>query len=111
MKIRALLICALCLAASAQSAPHGVTLSWSWTGTGTPTYNVYRATATGAEVKPALATGLTATTFTDSTAAINTKYFYTVTATVGGVESSPSPEVAAQIVVPTAPINPSTTVF
>ena len=97
--------------ATGQTVPHGVTLSWTWTGTGTPTYNVYRATATGAEAKPALVTGLTTLSYTDSTAAINTKYFYTVTATVGGVESGPSTEVSAQISVPGAPTNPGTAIF
>jgi fibronectin type 3 domain-containing protein len=95
----------------AQTIPHGVNLSWSWTGTGTPTYSVYRATVSGAEAKPALATGITPLTYTDSTAVVGTKYYYTVTATVGGVESTPSTEVSAQITVPSTPQNPSTTVF
>src|SRR5215469_8171010 len=90
----------LCLPTFGQTIQHGVILNWTWSGTGTVTYSVYRATVSGAEAKPALVTGLTTTTYTDSSASINVKYYYTVTATVGGVESSPSnQEVAAQIVV------------
>ena len=96
--------------ASAQTVQHGITLSWSWTGTGTVTYSVYRATTPGAEAKPPLATGV-ALTYTDQTVAVGTKYCYTITATVGGVESAASTEVCAQVVVPNTPTNPSATIF
>ncbi len=96
--------------AHAQVIQHGVTIAWTWTGTGSPTYNVYRATASGAEAAPALASGIAALTYNDATAAIGTKYYYTVTATVGGVESGPSSEVSAQIVLPNAPANPNAAV-
>jgi fibronectin type 3 domain-containing protein len=107
----ALALLALTIMASGQQIQHGVILSWSWSGTGTPTYSVYRATVSGGEAKPALATGITPMTYNDSTAAWNTKYFYTVTATVGGVESAPSMEVSALITVPNSPTSPGTTVY
>jgi fibronectin type 3 domain-containing protein len=94
----------------AQNVAHGVTLTWSWTGNGTPTFNVYRSTASGKEIQPALVTGVTTPTFNDGTAAINTTYYYTVTSVVGGIESAPSTEVSAQIVPPGAPTNPATAV-
>jgi hypothetical protein len=100
----------LCSFAFPQNITHGVTLTWSWTGTGTPTYSVYRATVAGGEAQPPVASGLTTTTWVDSTAVVGTKYYYTATATVGGVESGPSSEVSALITVPNSPTNPSTTV-
>jgi fibronectin type 3 domain-containing protein len=114
------LLIALCIAfliqpiansAAAQTIQHGVNVSWSWSGTGTATYNVYRSTTSGAEAKPPIVSGITITTYNDSTAIIGTKYYYTVTATVGGVESVPSAEVSAQIVLPNPPTNPQTAVY
>jgi fibronectin type 3 domain-containing protein len=94
-----------------QVIPTGVILTWQWAGTGTPTYSVYRSTVSGGETQPPLASGLTAMTYTDTTAVVGTKYYYTFTATVGGVQSDPSPEVAAQITMPTPPTNPATAVY
>lgn len=106
----ALLVLVLAASALAQSAaPHGVRLAC--TGSAGATFNVYRATATGAEAKPPLATNLSSCAYDDTSAVIGTKYFYTMTQTVGGVESGPSQEVSAQIVLPTAPTNASATVF
>ena len=93
-----------------QAATHGVTLSWGNPNTGTTTFNVYRSLTSGGEIAPPLATGLTVLTYADNTAVVGTKYFYTVTATVGGVESAPSLEVSAQIVLPNAPTNPAATI-
>jgi len=95
----------------AQQIPHGVILTWMWSGTGTPTYSVYRATAAGKETQPPLAKGLTSATYTDTSAVVGQQYFFTVTATVGGVESAPSPEVSAQITVPSSPSSPGTAVY
>lgn len=97
--------------AHGQVIPTGVILTWQWAGTGTPTYSVYRATVSGGETQPPLASGLAAMTYTDTTAVVGTKYYYTFTATVGGVQSDPSPEVAAQITMPTPPTNPATAVY
>jgi fibronectin type 3 domain-containing protein len=95
----------------AQVISHGVILTWSWTGIGTPTYNIYRATTSGGEVKPPLLTGITTSPCNDATAVSGTKYYYTITAVVGGVESAPSSEVSALVVVPNSPTNPSTAVY
>jgi len=103
-------VIALAVAAFGQQIQHGVICSWTWSGTGTPTFSVYRATVSGGEKSP-IATGITTLSYTDTSAAINTKYFYTYTATVGGVESGPSSEVSAQITVPLSPTNPATSVF
>jgi hypothetical protein len=78
--------------ASAQTA-HSVILTWTDTlnpATGT-TYNVKRATGlcTGTPTFTTLATALTTKTFTDTTVTPG-NYCYEVTATVNGVESSPS---------------------
>lgn len=111
MKKVVIAILFLAVLASAQQIPHGVVCSWTWTGKGTPTFSVYRSTVSGGEAKPALVTGLTAPTFTDTTALVNTQYWYTYSATVGGVESAPSSEVSALISVPPAPQSPQTAVF
>lgn len=95
----------------AQQIPHGVLLACKWAGSGTPTFSIYRSTVQGGEAKPALSSGLTSCAFTDSTAVVGTQYFYTMTATVGGVESNPSNEVVAQITVPPSPTSPSTSVY
>ena len=108
---RIAVILLLATMAFGQQIPHGVILSWSWTGTGTPSYNVYRATVSGGETKPPLASGINPMTYTDATAVVNTQYWYTVTAVVGGVESAPSKEVGALITVPNAPTNPATSVY
>lgn len=111
MKRIILALLLLAAAATAQQIPHGVLLSCKWSGTGTPTFSVYRSTASGGEAKPALASGLSSCAFTDSSAVVGTQYFYTVTATVGGVESAPSTEVSAQITVPPGPTSPATSVY
>ena len=111
MKLCILLILLLATLASAQQIPHCVILSCKWSGTGTTSISVYRSTASGGEAKPALTTGLASCAFTDSTAVVGTQYFYTMTATVGGVESAPSTEVSAQITVPPSPTSPATTVY
>jgi hypothetical protein len=93
-------------AAAAQTIQHGVLLTCtSVSGT---TYSFYRATVSGAEAQPPLASALPTCQYDDLTAVIGTKYYYTVTGTVGGVQSRPSLEVSAQIPVPPdAPLNPA----
>lgn len=72
---------------------HSVTLTWadSLNPATVTTYNVKRATGlcTGTPVFTTIATAVTAKTYTDSTVTPG-NYCYEVTATVGGVESSPS---------------------
>ena len=109
MKRLATILLLLTLNSSGQTITHGITLTC--TGVAGATFNIYRTTTSGAEAKPALATGLATCSYTDPTAVVGTKYFYTATQTVGGVESAPSTEVSAQIVPPAAPTNPQTSVF
>jgi hypothetical protein len=89
--------------ASAPSTPTGLTatagsnsVSLSWTApSGTVTgYNIYRGTSAGSEVKLASPSG-TGTTYTDSTAANGTTYYYEVTAINGSAEGAKSNEVSA----------------
>jgi len=103
----------------AQTISHGIGLSWTYANTAA-SFNVYRATTSGGETQPPYAAGvvyatapcvegntsLPAPCWQDPAPVVGTKYFYTVTAVVGGVESGPSSEVSAQIAVPSSPTNP-----
>ena len=88
---------------TAPSAPTGLTatagnaqVALSWTGsTGATSYNVYRGTTSGGESATALATGLTGTTYTDSTAANGTTYYYKVAAVDASGTSGMSNEASA----------------
>jgi fibronectin type 3 domain-containing protein len=71
-----------------------VTLSWTGS-TGATSYNVYRSINGNGETAPALATGITGTSFTDTTAGFGTTYFYKVTAVGTGGESAKSNEASA----------------
>ncbi|MGO8674134.1 MAG: choice-of-anchor tandem repeat GloVer-containing protein, partial [Capsulimonadaceae bacterium] len=96
-------------------APTGLTatagnaqVSLSWTSTvGATSYNIYRATVSGAEGSTDCQSGITTTTYTDTGLTNGTTYFYTVAAVnVGGVspqskEASATPELP----IPTAPTN------
>ena len=110
MKRILLLLLCLSISVSAQVISHGITLTCTQSGTGTATFNVYRATTSGGETHPPLASGLSTCSYNDTTAVIGTKYFYTMTEVVGGIESAPSNEVSAQIVPPNAPTNPAASV-
>lgn len=92
--------------------PH-VCVSWSPSPTSGVGYNVYRTTTSGGEnyTTPLNSAPLAALFFYDTTVATGTKYFYTVTATIGGALSQPTPEVAAQVPVPpSAPTAPAATI-
>jgi hypothetical protein len=78
------------LIASAGNAQ--VNLSWS-ASSGASSYNVYRATASGAETL--IASGITGTAFTDTAVSNGTTYFYQVTALNSAGESSRSSEISA----------------
>jgi fibronectin type 3 domain-containing protein len=110
--------------ATVPSAPSGlvasggagsVSLSWSAPASdgGSPVtgYNVYRGTSAGGESATPMATGVTTTTFTDTTAVNGTTYFYTVAAVNAvGVsaqsnEASATPQPAATV--PSAPQSPT----
>ena len=94
------------------AAPTGLTataskgqISLSWTGsTGATSYDVYRATSSGQEGNTPIATGVIATTFTDSNVTGGTTYYYKVTAVDAAEQSRMSSEVSATLPqVPAAP--------
>lgn len=70
-----------------------VTLTWTASSTA-KAYHVFRSTVSGSGYSP-LASGLTATSFIDTTVTGNTTYYYVVTAANSGGESAPSAEVSA----------------
>lgn len=107
----------------AQTIQHGTYLTWQpATGTSPSSYNIYRSTIKGGETNPTYATtsGITACTlgqytltppcYIDAQIVAGTTYYYTITQTVGGVESSPSIEVTGQLVLGNAPSNPQAAV-
>jgi fibronectin type 3 domain-containing protein len=71
-----------------------ITLNWA-ASTGATSYNVYRSLNGNGETGAALATGITGTTYTDSTAAFGTTYFYKVTAVGSAGEGTKSTEASA----------------
>ncbi len=84
---------------TATAAAGATTLNWT-APAGAQTYNVYRGTAAGAEAAIPLATGISTTTFTDTTGVNGTTYYYVVTAVNSNLpptpaESAPSNEVSA----------------
>ena len=97
------LIAILLLSASAFAATHTVTIAWVAPTGGATTYNVYRGTASGAEVL--YANGITGTSYLDSTVTNGVTYFYKVTAVSPGGESVPSAE--ASVLIPTPPGPPT----
>ena len=93
------------------SAPAGLTatggnaqvaLTWN-ASAGAASYNVKRATVSGGPYT-AIATGIAATSFTDTTAANGVSYFYVVSAVSTGGESANSNEASAT---PAAPLLPA----
>ncbi|MGO8748886.1 MAG: beta strand repeat-containing protein [Thermoguttaceae bacterium] len=104
----------LTLAPSALAASAGnqvVNLTWT-APPGAVSYNIYRGTTPGGEASTPLASGITATSYSDNTAVNGTTYYYVVTAVNGNVapvpaESAPSNEVSATpatlVLVPTLP--------
>ncbi|HEY7424768.1 MAG TPA: fibronectin type III domain-containing protein, partial [Gemmataceae bacterium] len=83
---------------TATAGPGQVALSWT-ASSGASSYNIYRGTSSGGETK--VASGVTATAFTDTGLTPGTTYFYEVTAVNGVGESTFSNEASA---VPTATI-------
>jgi len=90
---------------TATAGNQSVTLNWQAAPTAA-TYNVYRGTTAGGQSSSPVATGLTATTFTDTGRTNGTKYFYKVTALNGAGMSPRSDEASAT---PLAPVTPPET--
>jgi hypothetical protein len=82
------------LTATAPSARRRINLAWTGSGSGA-TYRVYRGTSPGGESTTPIATGITATTWTDRGVTSGTTYYYRVTAVRSGAESAPSNEAHA----------------
>ena len=84
---------------TAQGGNNSVTLNWT-ASTGAASYSVYRGTTAGGESATPIITGITGTTFTDTTAVNNTTYYYEVAAVNSTGTSSMSNEASAT---PSAP--------
>jgi hypothetical protein len=80
-----------------------VTLSWNVTATAT-SYNVFRSTTGGGANYTQVASGVTATTYTDKGLTNGTKYFYEASAVNGIGQSGKSSEVSATPLVTAGPI-------
>jgi len=88
---------------TATGGPEKITINWS-ADPGAVTYNVYRATAAGAEGATPTWSGITGTSYVDTTATPGTTYYYVVTAvdprsaspTDPAGESAKSAEVSGQ---------------
>ena len=87
------------LAASAGNAK--VSLTWT-ASTGATSYNVYRGTTSGGESPTPIATGITTTSYADTTVTNGVTYFYTVEAVDAAGVSGPSNEASATPNVPGA---------
>jgi fibronectin type 3 domain-containing protein len=93
---------------AAASGNHVVTLSWqASTGSVPITYNIYRGAAAGGESGTPIATGLSATSYTDTGVVNNSTYYYYVSAVNNLGTSRASNEASATPVAPTAPSVPS----
>jgi fibronectin type 3 domain-containing protein len=79
-----------------------VTLSWI-APFGAQTFNIYRGTTAGGESATPLATGVTGTSFLDSSVTNGAQYYYQVTAVDTGGESARSAESSAIPQTPTGP--------
>ena len=107
-----LLILTLLVSTVALATPpgqnHGINLTWT-EGTGNCSFNVYKGTAAGGEnySAPYASVGIGVLAYLDQTGTAGTKYYYTVTSVLNGIESSPSGEVNALF--PTVPVPPVVT--
>jgi fibronectin type 3 domain-containing protein len=80
---------------SAAGTTGSVTVTWS-ASTGATSYNIYRSTTSGGEGTAAYATGITGLTYTNSSLANGSSFFYTVAAVSSGGTSAQSSEVTAR---------------
>jgi hypothetical protein len=74
-----------------------INLSWTASSTSGVTYNIYRSTSSGFAISAAtrIATGVNATTFSNTGLSASTTFFYLVTAANANGESAPSNQASA----------------
>lgn len=87
-----------------------VGLSWT-ASTDATSYSIYRGTSAGGESTTAIATGITTTTYTDTSVNNGTAYYYKITAVNGGGASTLSNEAYATPTAPTGPPSAPTNVI
>lgn len=105
MPLKRVLLTLLLLCGISEAATHSVLLTWTASATSGVTYNVYRSLTSGSCKTTTVATGLTATTFTDNAVTNGSTYFYSVDAQNGGGKSAcTSPDV--QVLIPIDPPAP-----
>jgi hypothetical protein len=92
-------------ALTAVAATGGISLSWT-AGSNDSSFNIYRGTTPGGESKTPYATGITGTSYLDAAAAPGVTYYYYVTAV--SPETTPTAEVSATALVPSAVGDPTT---
>ena len=86
------------------STSSSATVNWSAV-TGAVSYKIFRSTTPGGEGTTAFQSGLTATSFNDTSVINGTKYYYTVSAVNPTAQSNQSQEVvAAPVAAPTVPV-------
>jgi fibronectin type 3 domain-containing protein len=93
-------LCLVSLAAHANTpGRHSVMLTWTASTAPGVTYNLYRSTTANvcSGTPTPLVTGITDTFYKDSTVALNTTYFYNVSAVGTGGESACDGEVTVQV--------------
>ena len=89
---------------------HGIDLTWTEVTSGT-SFNVYKGSAPGGEnyASPYASVAIGILVYLDQTGTAGTKYYYTVTSVLNGIESSPSGEVSATFpIVPVPPVAAAT---
>jgi NPCBM/NEW2 domain/Fibronectin type III domain/Dockerin type I domain len=88
---------------SAVSGNGHIQLNWT-VPSGAVTYSIYRGTSAGGENATPLAAGVSTNSYTDTSVAIGTTYYYQITALDAGGESARSTEVHATYLAPVATI-------
>jgi len=102
-----LLLCAPAVFAQtkAQTTTHGINVSGTDTTT-VQSFNLYRGTAPGGEILyQSGIVGTTSFTYLDTNGTGGTRYYYTATAVLNGIESAQSAEVSAVFpIIPAPPV-------
>ena len=80
-----------------QTSSHSATLSWTPSTSAVEGYNVYRSTVSGGAYARLNSSAVAASSYTDSSVQAGQVYYYMVTSSASGTESSDSNEVSAAI--------------